>query len=87
MLGVPTVTVVSTAFAPLAQVTAEGIGHLTLPFVVVPHPVGDRDTALIEKRGADIVALCVHALTTSAEALAREVELNPFPLPDAVMPR
>ena len=80
-------TVVSTAFAPLAQVTAEGIGHLTLPFVVVPHPVGDRDTALIEKRGADIAAQCVHALTTPAEALAREVELNPFPLPDAVMPR
>ena len=80
-------TVVSTAFAPLAQVTAEGIGHLTLPFVVVPHPVGDRDTALIEKRGADITALCVHALTTPAETLAHEVELNPFPLPDAVMPR
>ena len=78
---------VSTAFAPLAQVTAEGIGHLTLPFVVVPHPVGDRDLALIEKRGADIAGACVHALTTSADVLAREVQENPFPLPDAVMPR
>ena len=83
----PTVTVVSTAFAPLAQVTAEGIGHLTLPFVVVPHPVGDRDTALIEQRGAAIVALCAHALTTRADVLAREVHEHPFPLPDAVMPR
>lgn len=83
----PTITVVSTAFAPLAQVTAEGIGHLTLPFVVVPHPVGDRDVALIEQRGADIVALCVHALTTPVEVLAREVGENSFPLPDAVMPR
>ena len=83
----PTITVVSTAFAPLAQVTAEGIGHLTLPFVVVPHPVGDRDVALIEKRGAEIAALCVYALTTSADTLAREVRENPFPLPDAVMPR
>jgi hypothetical protein len=86
-LGIPTVTVVSTAFAPLAQVTAEGIGHLTLPFVMVPHPVGDRDVALIEKRGADIAVLCVHALTTSPEVLAREVREYPFPLPDAVMPR
>ena len=78
---------VSTAFAPLAQVTAEGIGHLTLPFVAVPHPVGDRDAALIEQRGADIAALCVHALTTPAHVLAREVREHPFPLPDAVMPR
>jgi hypothetical protein len=79
--------VVSTAFAPLAQVTAQGIGHDDLPFVVVPHPVGDRDVTLIEQRGADIAALCVHALTTPAETLAREVNEHPFPLPDAVMPR
>ena len=78
---------VSTAFAPLAQVTAEGIGHPTLPFVVVPHPVGDRDVSLIEKRGADIADQCAHALTTSAEVLAHEVSEHPFPLPDAVMPR
>lgn len=78
---------VSTAFAPLAQVTAEGIGHLTLPFVVVPHPVGDRDPALVERRGADITDACVHALTTPAETLAYEVSEHPFPLPDAVMPR
>ncbi len=83
----PTITVVSTAFAPLAQVTAQGIGHDDLPFVVVPHPVGDRDLALIEQRGADIAELCVHALTTPAETLAREVHQHPFPLPDAVMPR
>ena len=80
-------TVVSTAFAPLAQVTAEGIGHLTLPFVVVPHPVGDRNAELIEKRGANIADLCAHALITPADLLAREVQGNPFPLPDAVMPR
>lgn len=78
---------VSTAFAPLAQVTAQGIGHDDLPFVVVPHPVGDRDKALIEQRGAAIATACEHALTTPAETLAREVHENPFPLPDAVMPR
>jgi hypothetical protein len=79
--------VVSTAFAPLAQVTAQGIGRDDLPLVVVPHPVGDRDLAAIEARGAAIAALCVHALTTPAETLAREVHEHPFPLPDAVMPR
>lgn len=86
-MGIPTATVVSSAFAPLAQVTAEGIGHVTLPFVVVPHPVGDRDEALITQRGADIAARCVHILTTQAATLAREVREHPFPLPDAVMPR
>jgi hypothetical protein len=79
--------VVSSAFAPLAQVTAQGIGHDDLPFVVVPHPVGDRDTALIEQRGAAITDACVHALITPAETLAREVNQHPFPLPDTVMPR
>ena len=38
-------------------------------------------------RGADIAALCAHALTTSSEVLAHEVREQPFPLPDAVMPR
>ena len=33
-------TVISTAFAPLAQVVGEGIGHVSLPIVVVPHPLG-----------------------------------------------
>jgi len=79
--------VVSTAFAPLAQVTAQGVGHPSLPFAVVPHPVGDRDVALIEQRGADIAEQCAYALTTSAEVLAHEVSEHPFPLPDAVMPR
>ena len=78
---------VSTAFAPLAQVTAEGMGHTALPFVTVPHPVGDRDTQLIEQRGAAIAALCIHALTTDAGTLALEIKAHPFPLPDAVMPR
>lgn len=86
-MGIPTATVISTAFAPLAQVTAEGIGNNTLPFVVVPHPVGDRDAALIHQRGAAIAAQCAHILTTQADVLAREVRAHPFPLPDAVMPR
>lgn len=65
----------------------EGIGHASLPIVVVPHPVGDPDPALVARRGEDIARECVRVLTTPAEALAREYEGKRYPLPDAVMPR
>lgn len=80
-------TVVSTAFAPLAQVTGIGTGQASLPVVVVPHPVGDPDESVIERRGIDIAAACVHALTTPADVLTREYAAMQFPLPEAVMPR
>ena len=80
-------TVISTAFAPLAQVVGEGIGLPILPIVVVPHPVGDPDAALVKKRGADIAKECVRVLTTPVEALAREFDGKQYPLPAAVMPR
>ena len=78
---------ISTAFAPLAQVVGEGIGHVSLPIVVVPHPVGDRDEALIGRRGVDIARECVRVLTTDAELLAREFEGKQYALPRGVMPR
>jgi hypothetical protein len=81
------VTVISTAFAPLAQVVGEGIGHVSLPIVVVPHPLGDRDESVIKKRGEDIARECVRVLTTPAEALARDFEGKQHPLPRGVMPR
>jgi hypothetical protein len=81
------VTVISTAFAPLARVAAEGIGHLSLPIVVVPHPVGDRDEALIRRRGEAIAAECVRVLTTPVKDLQREFRDKHFPLPAALMPR
>ena len=76
----------SAAFAPLAQVVGQGIGHASLPLAVVPHPVGNRDEKLIEQRGAEIAQECVHALTGSAERLAHEFEEKQYPLPN-VMPR
>ena len=78
---------VSTAFAPLAQVTGEGTGHFSLPIVVVPHPVGDRDENVIVQRGRDIAQECVRVLTTDADALAPEFEGKQYPLPRGVMPR
>jgi hypothetical protein len=79
--------VISTAFAPLAQVVGEGIGHVSLPIVVVPHPLGDRDEAVIRRRGIDIANECVRVLTTPVEVLAREFEGKQYPLPKGVMPR
>ena len=65
----------------------EGIGHVSLPIVVVPHPVGDRDEPVIHQRGADIASECVRVLTTDADVLAREFEGKQYPLPRGVMPR
>ena len=67
--------------------TGEGAGHASLPIIVVPHPVGDRDENLIRQRGADIARECVRVLTTPAEELSREFQGKQYPLPRAVMPR
>ena len=83
----PTVTVISTAFAPLAQVVGEGLGHVSLPIVVVPHPLGNRDERVIERYGEDIARECVRVLTTPVEKLGRDFEGKQYPLPDALMPR
>lgn len=78
---------ISTAFAPLAQVVGEGLGHVSLPIVVVPHPLGNPDERVIEKYGADIAEQCARVLTTPVEVLVREFEAKPYPLPEALMPR
>ena len=78
---------ISTAFAALAQVVGEGIGHVSLPIVVVPHPVADRDQQAISKRGADIAQECVRVLTTPIDELVREFKGKQYPLPRGVMPR
>jgi hypothetical protein len=63
-----------------------GLGHVSLPIVVVPHPVADRDANLIRSRGGDIAQECVRVLTTPAAKLAQEFERRQYPLP-ALMPR
>jgi hypothetical protein len=55
--------------------------------VVVPHPLGDRDEAVIRRRGIEIANECVRVLTTPVEVLAREFEGKQYPLPKGVMPR
>lgn len=77
----------STSFAPLARTVAEGLGHFSLPILVVPHPVGDRDPSAVRAKGERIAGECVRILTGSKDDLEREFADKPYPLPKAVMPR
>ena len=60
---------------------------MSLPFIVVPHPVGDRDEALVRRRGEEIAGQCARVLTTPVEELQREYKDKKYKLPAAVMPR
>ena len=77
----------STSFAPLARTVAEGLGHFSLPILVVPHPVGDRDPSAIRKKGEEIAGECARVLTEPEKKLEREFKDKQYPLPQAVMPR
>ena len=78
---------ISTAFAPLAQVTAEGIGFAPLPIVVVPHPLGSSDEQAIIDYGVAVARECVRVLTGSVDELEKEFAGKQYPLPKGVMPR
>ncbi|MBI4207622.1 MAG: hypothetical protein HY527_21590 [Betaproteobacteria bacterium] len=77
----------STSFAPLARTVAEGLGHFSLPILVVPHPVGEREPAAVRRKGENIAAECARVLTESPAQLEREFREKQYPLPQAVMPR
>lgn len=64
--GVPTVTVVSSAFELLARAEARGLGMDGLPLLVVPHPVNQRSAAELADWGSGLVAGCLEALTAGA---------------------
>ena len=81
----PTATVCSIAFAPLARVVARGLGHLSLPIAIIPHPVGDQNAELISRKGIDIAAECARILTTPAAELDAEFRATKYPLPPATV--
>ncbi|MBY0269330.1 MAG: hypothetical protein K2X06_05630 [Burkholderiales bacterium] len=60
---------------------------MSLPIVVVPHPVGDRDENTVRRRGEEIALDCARILTTPVDQLSHEFEGKRYPLPRAVMPR
>jgi hypothetical protein len=43
-------TICTTAFAPLARLTAESLGGTDWPLAVIPHPTGGIGRAELEKR-------------------------------------
>ena len=60
---------------------------MSLPIVVVPHPVGHRDPSRMLRAGQEIAQECVRVLTTETGGLTREFEGKHYPLPRGVMPR
>lgn len=80
-------TLISAAFAPLAQMIARRLGRPGLPIVVVAHPVGDPDLEKVRQKGVDAMEACVHALVTPAEALVREFLDKKFRAVPHVVPK
>jgi hypothetical protein len=85
--GVPSVTLLSRSFCPLGQIVARGEGHNGLAIVMLPHPIGEADSAKIAQKGSDAAAECVRLLTTPAEAVGVEFAAKKFPLPEHAVPR
>ena len=85
--GCPTVALISRSFCPLAQIVAKGVGYPALPIVLLPHPIGEADTARISAKGSDAAAECVRLLTSASGAIASEFIDKKFPLPEHAVAR
>jgi len=83
--GVPTVTLVSRSFCPLAQIVARGLGFPALPILLLPHPIGDSDPEQITKKGSGAAEEVVRLLLSPREALEREFGAKKFSLPEHVV--
>jgi hypothetical protein len=62
-LGIPTVTVCSSAFSPAARNQAAGRGLRALPIVEIPHPMHTAPQELVRERAESVVPALVAALT------------------------
>lgn len=85
--GVPTVTLVSRSFCPLAQMVARGLGFPVVPILLLPHPIGDQNLEQITKKGTDAAEEAVRLLLSPREALEREFGAKKFSLPEHVVPK
>jgi len=68
-------------------VVARGLGHLSLPIAIIPHPVGNADPELVTRRGIDVAAECIRMLTMPADELDAEIRTTKYPLPPATVPK
>lgn len=80
-------TLISAAFAPLAQVVAAGLGCAGLPIVVIDHPVGDADPQKVRQKGLTAAEACGQLLATPSDALEREFRHKRFPPAPNVVPK
>jgi hypothetical protein len=86
-MGVPTVTVCSTAFAGAARRQAAGRGMDDLPVVEIPHPMHSASRQAVAERAQTVINDLAAALTERKAAVASEaaarlpeiVELNADP--------
>ena len=69
-MGVPTVTVCSTAFAHAARRQAAGRGMDDLPVVEIPHPMHSATQQAVTERAETVMANLAAALTTRAASVA-----------------
>ncbi|HEV3483512.1 MAG TPA: hypothetical protein VGR97_14435 [Candidatus Acidoferrales bacterium] len=83
----PTVTLVSRSFCPLAQMVARGLGFPVVPILLLPHPIGDQNLEQITKKGTDAAEEAVRLLLSPREALEREFGAKKFSLPEHVVPK
>jgi hypothetical protein len=68
-------------------VVARGLGYLSLPIAIIPHPVGSTEPELVARKGLDVAAECIHMLTTPADELDAEIRTTKYPLPPATVPK
>ncbi|HEY0338258.1 MAG TPA: hypothetical protein VGC70_13035, partial [Burkholderiales bacterium] len=67
-MGIPTATVISTAFSAAARAQAAGRGMGNLPIVEIPHPMHTAPRAAVYERAEAVVSNLVAALTQRTDA-------------------
>jgi len=79
--GIPATLVATEEFVSLALAERAGLGYPTLPFSLVPHPVGGIPPETVAARADAAIDQIVHALTTSAERISAEEKERKYPEP------
>lgn len=61
----PTVALVTEAFATLGGLTAHGLGRPGIRMITFPHPLNPRPAAEVEALGVDLLADVVAGITSA----------------------
>ena len=80
-MGVPTVTICSTAFAHAARRQAAGRGMDDLPVVEIPHPMHSATQQAVTERAETVISNLAAALTERTASVASEAATR---LPDVM---